>query len=79
MAENEPQPTIEDLQRDKLMLEIRKLEQDILAQNERLAMERSRLDIEMRRDRWFLPLSFIGGGAGLLAAAAAMGKLFFGG
>lgn len=75
--------SLEDLQRVKVMLEIEKLRQDMNLNQRKfdadMLAQNQRMDIERRRDRWFLPLSFLAGGAGVLAAAAAMGKLFFGG
>jgi hypothetical protein len=60
--------TTEELQRAKLMLEIRKLEQDILAQ-----------DIRLKREGRTMILAALGGAATFLAAALAAGKWIFGG
>jgi len=63
--------TAEELQREKLMLEIEKLRQDILAQNERLQRER---DVDAR-ERWKLLIAGLAGGAALFGAGAAFFKV----
>ena len=67
MSDADPRTT-EQLEREKLVLEIRKLEQDILAQ-----------DIRLKREGRNIIIAAFGGAATFLAAAAAFGKWIFGG
>lgn len=67
----EPEPTLEDLQREKIMLEIAKLRQD-------MEINARRTEIELRREGWRVIIAAVAGGSAFLAAAFAAGKLFFG-
>lgn len=68
VPEGDDARSVEELQREKLMLEIQKLRQDMI--------QAQRAD---QREGWKLLVAFVGGGAAFLAAAAAIGKVFFGG
>jgi len=57
------------------MLEIEKLRQDMLAQNERLQRERESHEVGIRREGVRLVLAFVAGGATFLGGLAAFVKL----
>jgi hypothetical protein len=78
MSEADPPPderTIEELQREKLMLEIEKLRRDILHQQARFDQDRIALEVRLRREGWQLVLGTIGGATAILVAAAGLLKL----
>ncbi len=68
VPEDRDDRSLDELKREKLMLEIQRLRQDMV--------QAQRAD---RREALKLAITFLAGGAAFLGAAAAFGKLFFGG
>jgi hypothetical protein len=71
MTDADPRTT-EELEKEKIVLEIEKLRQD-------MDLSRRKFDADMKREGRNMIIAAVGGAATFLAAAVAFGKLFFGG